>query len=545
MPESGVQRPDASVRRTPPESVQGRPPIVTDDTAHLTGKATDIFISYAREDRPRVQPLAEALTLCGWSVWWDRDLVPGERFRDVIEGQLKSARCVVVVWSTHSVKSDFVLDEAAEAHDRHILVAVRFDDVPVPFGFRQIQTADLVGWGGDPAQQEFRRLVAGAESLIGRAPVPPVPAHGYLHKLSELVGKVPARAWVVTAVAAVIAVVVAVTRPQPHPSPPPLGPIVVGVMDFEAQQLGPHDEWMRSNTRDSLNAILSKVSPNELCIHAKEKIDRKVGPNELCVYSKEKIDFLREKRGLSEIEAAEALGINKMIRGTVSAGDSGVNLEVRVVDIESGYLQYSVTRTRPKSELIELQNEAAEGLLAALHIQLTQERRRVLFANRTKGTPESYKLLSDTLTGFTEEEKPTSLGPASPNRSESFAWGIAIAHAQVARSPEEATVREFLEQYRKALEAEKVEGLAELQLEMNEQQTASLRRYFDNAKDLRVQISDVDVTVEGNEALATFTRTDKFTEVPTGRDVQLEVRLSTLLTKQDGRWKIRGLRKPS
>jgi hypothetical protein len=32
---------------------------------------SDIFISYAREDRPRVERLAAALEQCGWSVWWD------------------------------------------------------------------------------------------------------------------------------------------------------------------------------------------------------------------------------------------------------------------------------------------------------------------------------------------------------------------------------------------------------------------------------------------------------------------------------------------
>ena len=297
-------------------------------------------------------------------------------------------------------------------------------------------------------------------------------------------------------------------------------------MQFEAQQLAPPDEKLPMVTRDTLNAILSKVPSTELRVYAKEQIDFKT-------------------RGRSEIEAAEDLGIHKMISGTVSTTASDVSLEVHVVDIKAGgFLEHTFSDTRPKSKLVELQHEAAEDLLVALHIQLTSEGRKLLFANRTTRTQEDYEGLYDSLP-FAEEKEPMSLRPAGPERPEAFAWGIGIAHAEEAPSPDKALILELLRQYREALEAKSVDRCAELQVEMNERQRDSLRRYFDNAGDLRVQISGVDIAVEGTEALATFTRTDQFTEVPTGVAKQLEVRLSSLLTKQDGRWKIRGLKRPS
>lgn len=88
-------------------------------------------------------------------------------------------------------------------------------------------------------------------------------------------------------------------------------------------------------------------------------------------------------------------------------------------------------------------------------------------------------------------------------------------------------------------------GLDAIHVSLEEKQRQGLRRYFDNAEGLKVALSDLQVLVEGDEALATFTRLDSFTDARSGREVHLEVRLSSLLAKLDGHWKIRGLKKPS
>ena len=101
----------------------------------------DIFVSYASEDRERVQPLVELLKQQGWSVWWDRDLIAGPSFDREIEKALHEARCVVVLWSSHSVDSTWCRAEATDAQEREILVPVLIDDVRPPLAFRAAQTA--------------------------------------------------------------------------------------------------------------------------------------------------------------------------------------------------------------------------------------------------------------------------------------------------------------------------------------------------------------------------------------------------------------------
>jgi hypothetical protein len=133
----------------------------------------DVFISYAREDRDRARVLADALEERGWSVWWDRKMIAGQTFDHAIEQQLEAAGSVVVLWSEHSVASEWVRNEAAVAAERDTLVPALIDRVRPPLEFRRRHTADLTGWTGDPADPEFLALCGGIAAR-SRAPHAPV-----------------------------------------------------------------------------------------------------------------------------------------------------------------------------------------------------------------------------------------------------------------------------------------------------------------------------------------------------------------------------------
>ena len=138
----------------------------------------DIFISYARADRPRAETLAAALEQAGWSVWWDREIPPGRSFDEVIEEALSQARCVVVIWSEASVRSEWVKTEAAEAAARRILVPILADGSRIPLEFRRLQAAVIDQWDDlvdNDAWPQFRVAVAELVDLARPRVLPPSP----------------------------------------------------------------------------------------------------------------------------------------------------------------------------------------------------------------------------------------------------------------------------------------------------------------------------------------------------------------------------------
>jgi hypothetical protein len=128
----------------------------------------DIFVSYAAEDRDRARTLAHALEERGWMVWWDRQIPLGRTYDDVIEQALAAARCAIVLWSRHSIASEWVRSEASEAKRRGILVPVLVEAVEPPLAFRLIHGADLTAWQPGSRSDELEQLAQRVRELVAQ-----------------------------------------------------------------------------------------------------------------------------------------------------------------------------------------------------------------------------------------------------------------------------------------------------------------------------------------------------------------------------------------
>jgi hypothetical protein len=156
----------------------------------------DIFISYAREDRAAAERIARGLNGMGLEVFWDTEIPPGQTWADYIEGKLTQCRAVIVLWSESSTKSQWVREEARMGRDKGVLIPVMIDASQPPFGFGEVQAANLASWNGEADHPGWKRFV---DAVAQFAKAEPRPAQQAM--------AAPPRA--------------AASPPQPNPAPAP------------------------------------------------------------------------------------------------------------------------------------------------------------------------------------------------------------------------------------------------------------------------------------------------------------------------------------
>jgi hypothetical protein len=131
---------------------------------------SDIFISYSSKDRPWVEQFAKVLAIRGWSVWWDRQIPTGGSFNAVIRQEIRAAKCAIVVWSEHSVDSEWVQAEADEAKKQEKYLPIRIDESEIPLGFTQRTFQSLVDWKSGADHPGFSQLLKDIERLAKSPP---------------------------------------------------------------------------------------------------------------------------------------------------------------------------------------------------------------------------------------------------------------------------------------------------------------------------------------------------------------------------------------
>jgi adenylate cyclase len=94
----------------------------------------DAFISYSREDLPRVQPLVDELRRRWYRVFFDvESIVVGDKWKERLERSISASRVLILCWSEHARDSDYINFEYSRAAVLHkVVLPWQLDQTPLP-----------------------------------------------------------------------------------------------------------------------------------------------------------------------------------------------------------------------------------------------------------------------------------------------------------------------------------------------------------------------------------------------------------------------------
>src|SRR5882724_765933 len=130
--------------------------------------AAPIFISYSSKDQKIAETICRALEARSYDCWIAaRDVGPGENFQEAIVKALRSARLMILVFTSNANNSDEIKKEVVLAGRHHVtVVPVRVEDVvpndALAYEFATRQWIDLfTDW-----EREIERLVSQIGSIL-------------------------------------------------------------------------------------------------------------------------------------------------------------------------------------------------------------------------------------------------------------------------------------------------------------------------------------------------------------------------------------------
>jgi len=330
----------------------------------VAGQTADIFVSYKAEDRPRVQPLVDALEAEGFLVWWDAHIGGGTNWRRDIEEHLDTAKCVLVAWTKRSVgpEGEFVRDEAGQARRRGTYLPVRFDAVDLPLGFREVQAISLKGWRGDRMDPRYLTLAASVrECITGEHATHhvPKPREAGISRRAVVAGSVGVGALAISGLGGWF-----LLRPGVGSAN------TIAVLPFANLSGDPSQNYFSDGIAEELRTALSALGG-------------------LKVVARTSSEMLRN---VDAITAAKRLSVANVITGSVRRSASTVRVSAQLVDGKSGLERWSQSFDRPLGDVLQIQTDIAENVARALSIELGGKARTFLALGGTK-SPEALDYL--------------------------------------------------------------------------------------------------------------------------------------------------------
>ena len=316
---------------------------------------SDVFVSYKAEDKRRVKLLVDALEADGYSVWWDEQIGGGSAWRQAIETELNSAKCVVVAWSKRSTGPEgaFVQDEATRAQRRQVYVPVVIDKVHLPLGFGETQALPLTGWKGDRSDPRYQAVLAAVRRIAGDGEQTPATNPVQQTRLSRRAAIGGGAVTVVALGAGGWALL------QPGSA---AASNTIAVLPFANLSGDPAQNYFSDGIAEELRSALARLAG-------------------LKVIGRTSSEAVRDDAAET---AARKLGVPNVLTGSVRQSASTIRVSAQLIDGTSGMERWSESYDRPPGDTIQIQTEIAENVARSLSIALGSAGRAALTVGGTE-----------------------------------------------------------------------------------------------------------------------------------------------------------------
>ena len=138
----------------------------------------DVFISYPRAERAKVEPVKDRLEALGLDVFFDLEGIDGgDTFPDTIDRALRASKAVLACWTPSYFTRKWCMIECrfgANA-DPSVLVPVALERLApgdMHVEFQSTNFYDLTGWQGEDAHEDWNRTLKRLGGLVGRELAP-------------------------------------------------------------------------------------------------------------------------------------------------------------------------------------------------------------------------------------------------------------------------------------------------------------------------------------------------------------------------------------
>ncbi len=311
-------------------------------------KRPSVFLSYSRADQVQARVLAQALEEAGLVVWWDTLIEGGAAFARSIEAALAASDAVVVLWSRHSVASDWVLDEAGGGRDLKKLVPVSLDGTEPPLGFRQYQSIALDARHGKFDGASVQAVLRAVMPLAGREAVPRPPP------------RPNAQPWTAASRRAVL-----------------IGGGAVAISGVAFGLLGWRRGWFSgSPALDDSVAVLpfknlsGDPKQDYFSDGLSEEVRSTLARNRNLKVMAETSSSKFRHRDIGAVDIASQLGVAFLLDGSVRWSGSDIRVAADLIDGQTGFSRWTQTFERRLEDVFAVQSEIANMVASALAAQV-------------------------------------------------------------------------------------------------------------------------------------------------------------------------------